>query len=226
MTDNDRFEDMLRDAARTYNAPPDTPREAMWEAVRHGLEEQGGTRAGVGDALRLERDNEQVRPLRRPQRDWMRWAAGIAAALVVGFGLGRWQGADNGGTSAGIQGGLAAKPGSSTSGETRASGTMSDTIAARSSVVPSDPAAMRERSTSSAYRVAAIQHLTQMEMLLTSFRAEAQGGRVVDDQLSVWAADLLGTTRLLLDSPAGDDQRLKRLLEDLELVLAQIAQLV
>src|SRR6266480_2598871 len=39
------------------------------------------------------------------------------------------------------------------------------------------------------------------------------------------ARDLLATTRLMLDSPAGKDARLKGLLEDLELVLAQIAQL-
>src|SRR2546426_3260519 len=35
----------------------------------------------------------------------------------------------------------------------------------------------------------------------------------------------LTTTRLMLDSPAARDPRLKSLLEDLELVLAQIAQL-
>lgn len=39
------------------------------------------------------------------------------------------------------------------------------------------------------------------------------------------AALLLGTTRLLLDSPAASDPRLRDLLEDLELVLAQVARL-
>jgi hypothetical protein len=39
------------------------------------------------------------------------------------------------------------------------------------------------------------------------------------------ARDLLSTTRLMLDSPAGKDQRLRSLLEDLELVLVQISQL-
>ena len=39
------------------------------------------------------------------------------------------------------------------------------------------------------------------------------------------ARDLLTTTRLLLDSPAADDPRMRALLEDLELVLAQISQL-
>ena len=78
---------------------------------------------------------------------------------------------------------------------------------------------------SAAYALAAIQHLTQAEALLTSFRADARGGKEADAQLSAWAKDLLVSTRLMLDSPAGSDPRMRRLLEDLELVLAQIAQL-
>lgn len=75
-----------------------------------------------------------------------------------------------------------------------------------------------------AYQVAASQHLGQAEMLLTSFRSEARTGDV-DARVGVWAKDLLATTRLLLDSPAGADPKLRVLLEDLELVLAQLSQL-
>jgi hypothetical protein len=78
--------------------------------------------------------------------------------------------------------------------------------------------------TGDAYRVAVAQHLTRTETLLTSFRAEAAGG-TVDDSAVEWAGQMLSTTRLLLDSPAADDPRLRTLLEDLELVLAQIAAL-
>ena len=39
------------------------------------------------------------------------------------------------------------------------------------------------------------------------------------------AMDLLSTTRMLLDSPAASDPRLRTLLEDLELVLAQVVRL-
>jgi hypothetical protein len=39
------------------------------------------------------------------------------------------------------------------------------------------------------------------------------------------AQDLLSTTRMLLDSPAASDPRLRTLLEDLELVLAQVVRL-
>ena len=44
-------------------------------------------------------------------------------------------------------------------------------------------------------------------------------------QLSAQASQLLTTTRLLLDSPVGGDLRMKQLLEDLELVLAQVSRL-
>jgi hypothetical protein len=78
-----------------------------------------------------------------------------------------------------------------------------------------------------AYHVAATQYLTRTEALLTDFRAEASGGHGSrpDAQFAAQARDLLVTTRLMLDSPAAKDQRLKSLLEDLEVMLAQIAQL-
>lgn len=75
-----------------------------------------------------------------------------------------------------------------------------------------------------AYRVAAAQYLTRTEALLTGFRSESRAG-APDAQFAMQARDLLTTTRLMLDSPAATDPRLKGLLEDLELVLAQIAQL-
>ena len=74
-----------------------------------------------------------------------------------------------------------------------------------------------------AYRVAAAQYLSRTEALLTGFRSEARTGRI-DLQFAGQARDLLTTTRLMLDSPAAADPRLESLLEDLELVLAQIAQ--
>jgi len=81
------------------------------------------------------------------------------------------------------------------------------------------------RSTSDlAYSVAAVQYLNSTETLLTGFRADARAGRV-DTLFVEQARELLSSTRLLLQSPAGRDPRLKPLLEDLELVLAQIALL-
>ncbi|HJR62574.1 MAG TPA: hypothetical protein VJ803_02670, partial [Gemmatimonadaceae bacterium] len=89
--------------------------------------------------------------------------------------------------------------------------------------VSREPEAAGGRSTV-AYEVATMNHLAQMEALLTTFRATNRDGRV-DAQLSVWARDMLSTTRLLLDSPAAEEGRNRRLLEDLELVLVQIVNL-
>jgi hypothetical protein len=86
-------------------------------------------------------------------------------------------------------------------------------------------ASRADRAPTLAYRVAAAQYLTRTEALLTGFRAQTQSSGVPIAQLSAQARDLLSTTRLMLDSPAAKDARLKSLLEDLELVLAEIAQL-
>jgi len=75
-----------------------------------------------------------------------------------------------------------------------------------------------------AYRVVTAQYLARTEALLTDFHAESRRGRL-DPQFLASTRDLLTTTRLMLDSPAADDPRLGALLQDLELVLAQIAQL-
>lgn len=83
-----------------------------------------------------------------------------------------------------------------------------------------------DRTSTFVYQLAAAQYLTRTEALLTGFRAESRAGETPPvGQFAVQARDLLCTTRLMLDSPAGRDVRLKGLLEDLEVVLAQIAQL-
>ena len=75
-----------------------------------------------------------------------------------------------------------------------------------------------------AYRVATTDYLSQSEEFLTLFRASVRGRQ--DPRLaSATARQLLATNRLLLDSPAADDQSTRLLLQDLELVLAEIAQL-
>ena len=75
------------------------------------------------------------------------------------------------------------------------------------------------------YQVAATQYLSHTEAFLTSFRADiGSQGAANSARFARQARDLLSTTRLMLDSPAGKDQRLRSLLEDLELVLVQISQ--
>jgi len=79
-------------------------------------------------------------------------------------------------------------------------------------------------SSDEALRVTAGRHLAQSETFLTLFRVSVRAGRP-DEAATGTARELLLSNRLLLDSPAADDADLRRLLEDLELVLAQIAQL-
>ena len=75
------------------------------------------------------------------------------------------------------------------------------------------------------YRRATTEYLGETVALLTALPAAARDGQP-DARFVTQAGDLLSTTRLLLDSPAAaSDPRLKSLLEDLELVLAQLARL-
>jgi hypothetical protein len=73
------------------------------------------------------------------------------------------------------------------------------------------------------YRLAARQHLTRSEALLTAYVRDVQAGRT--QEVARWAQDLLTNTRLLRDSPAAQDPETAKLLDDLELHLAQIANL-
>jgi hypothetical protein len=77
------------------------------------------------------------------------------------------------------------------------------------------------------YRLAAAQTLTQAEALLTAYRASgvSEQDPAAARQLGSWGRQVLSSTRLLIDSPAGDDPQLRALFNDLELVLVQIIQL-
>ena len=251
---DDRLDELLREAARDYNAPPGTPRELMWgriEARRRGL----GTGDRGPDSLAA--PEPTIIPLRpRAHRQWLRWGAGIAAALALGFGLGRWESTperaargpgvadapestriatpppEAGTAPAAATRDVAALPPAETTSaparpRERMEAARGSAVVARSGIDrgPSPVPGPRSPVPTAAYTVAAIQHLTQAEALLTSFRADARSGKEMDAQLSAWAKELLVSTRLMLDSPAGSDPRMRRLLEDLELVLAQIAQL-
>ena len=163
----------LRAAAEAYHRPPEPRREEMWERIQAG-------RAAPEPQVRV----LPTRPSRRPPV-WI----GIAAAVILAFGLGRlsnrpdthWVADAPGGTGPGRAGAVA-------------------------------------------FRLAAVEHLGQAESFLTLFRASVRSGS--QDQLaSPTARQLLATNRLLLASPASNDPKVRLLLQDLELVLAGIAQL-
>jgi hypothetical protein len=67
--------------------------------------------------------------------------------------------------------------------------------------------------------VATADHHSRTEAFLTAVRVGERGPAFTEQ-----ARDLLLTTRLLLDSRAQTDPRTRALLEDLELILVQIAQ--
>jgi len=94
-------------------------------------------------------------------------------------------------------------------------------------VVPEPPLAQNPvapRGANAAHQIVAADYLGRTEVFLTDFRAAARTGRA-DSTAPAEAVRLLGTARMLLDSRAADDVRVRALLEDLELVLVEIAQL-
>jgi hypothetical protein len=128
----------------------------------------------------------------------MNWFA-VAATLVIGVGLGR----------ASMMIGHSALA-------TRA-GAGPVAVAAGA---PADSASF----VSNPYEAETSRYLGQTAALLIALPSEANGGRA-NQQFIGRAGDLLTTTRLLLDSPAADDPSMRNLLEDLELVLAQVVRL-
>jgi hypothetical protein len=185
---DDRFDDLLRDAAREYNEPPETPRDAMWQRIVA----ERAQRAGSTD---LEKADPVVLPFRPRTPRLVRpfgIAAGIAAVLALGIGLGRLSAPST----------PAAPP--------------SGPVAAQ----PATP-----RVSTAAYELATTEYLSQSEAFLTLFRASLRQNTGNQQLAAATARQLLATNRLLLDSPAAEDSNTKLLLQDLELVLAQIAQL-
>ena len=80
------------------------------------------------------------------------------------------------------------------------------------------------RATGESYDRATLRYLGQTAALLVSLPVEARPGPA-DRRFLARAAELLTTTRLLLDSPAAADPKVRELLEDVELVLAQVTHL-
>jgi hypothetical protein len=160
---DDQLDERLREAARAYNAPPETPREEMWARIQAA------------------RARPETRVLQFRPRRWL-WPAAAAAVLALGIGIGRV------------------------------------------SVRPETARWEGPSANATAYRLATQEHLSQSEAFLTLFRTTATD-RSRDRLASASARQLLATNRLLLDSPAATDAATRLLLEDLELVLAEIAQL-
>lgn len=86
------------------------------------------------------------------------------------------------------------------------------------------PAQLASTSAAAPYQRTMQEFLGSTAVLIAALPANGRPG-TNDTKLTEQARALLGTARLLLDSPVGKEQRTKELLEDLELVLAQVARL-
>ncbi|MES2524548.1 MAG: hypothetical protein V4617_17750 [Gemmatimonadota bacterium] len=184
------------------------PREMMWARIRQqraaGAVAEGGTIAGspaqvgtaqVGTAQAAHGVPVSVRPLRR-MRTAVAGLLAVAATLLVGIGIGRY----------GVEAGAG----------------VSGTSASAALPAPTSTTTLASLATDPAV-VAMEEHLAHSVALLVTVRDEKLDAGLAGD-VSGWARELLGTTRLLLDEPQLHEDRTKRLLQDLELVLVQIVQ--
>ena len=236
---DDRLDDIIRNAARDYHVPNTPPRDEMWARIEQARRQAGvvairrGHRAawlwsivgvaavlaiGFGIGRVFERTHGETATLAQKSdsvqgsnaRDMM--PAPAASDSTSGGAAGR---------------SLATRDAAPDAGK-RDAGRRD--VAYRDPSVPAAPNAAtssRDDATSNeglAFRLAVLQHLEGSEAMLTTFRTEAKSGDV-DARLTSWARNLLRTTHLLqASSVASNDPTLKRLLDDLELVLLQIAQ--
>ncbi len=238
MSDEDRMDALLRQmAAEEYNRPPEiVPREQMWDAIRQGLgtgDKGLGAEHGSGTG-----EPGTVLPFRRRVPRWVYFAVAAAVLLAMGIQIGRLMGPSRAGqlaTPKGIQqdslGPARVSPDSVSVGTPRTD-LATDTRSDDGGKGPPKPKGPERQLTpdladdvsARSYTVAAAQHLTEAEAMLTAFKGDLSQGRM-DAEIASWGKELLSNTRLLLDSPAARDPVRRKLLQDLELVLVQIVQL-
>ena len=255
MTDDRPDDDILDEriramAAARYNAPEGSvPRDTMWTQI--AAARRAARAATPIDAPAREADVVPLVPRRRSRAVVAGWSALLAAGLVLGVVLERTVFDDEErGTSVAIvpshsDSAPSTTPADTPSIEGAAGATQSERVPAPAptSRVRQDVAVRTPRSYAPAeprdldvlpdsmvqtfYRTAAVQTLVQAEALLTAYRGAE--GTTRDPQAlrdaARWARDVLSSTRLLMDSPAGRDPQLRMLFADLELILAQIVQL-
>jgi len=214
---DDEMDELLIQSTRDYNEPGAVPREAMWARIqseRHGHRGSGGG---------------------SPNRTRWPWIAGaLAAGLVLAAGIAIGRRLERTGVSnpsrvavtpavAPRDTGAKQPPDSMVKelrGETR---NTQQRVAQLVKEPSSASGAATPESDNLAYRLVMLRHIAGSEAMITAFRESARRGEV-DAQIADWSRELLGTTRMLEASPVTQDPVMKRLLEDLDLVIVQIAQ--
>jgi len=227
---DDRIDELLAQGARDYNQPGPVPREAMWATIQADR----AARPVAGAASRS-----------RPVWIWPSLAAAAAVILAAGVIIGRRlertatpaqsvatravpePPRNDSQPASGVRVAAAAPANGRDSlinklrDETRNTDRRARDLAAASQTPSRDARPAGEPSL--AYHLVVLQHLAGSEAMITAFRTEARRGEM-DAQLASWSRELLATTRLLEASSATQDPTMKRLLEDLDLVIAQIVQ--
>jgi hypothetical protein len=214
---DDEMDELLIQGTRDYNEPGAVPRDVMWARIER--ERHGNTGGGGRSPFR---------------RRWPWVAASLAAALVLAAGISIGRRLERSGvTTAPVARTPTATPRDS-SRQTRVAQTNDSIIPAlRGETHRTQETAnqLAQRSTEAgtsdsdnlAYRLVMLRHIAGSEALITAFREAARRGEV-DAQIADWSRELLSTTRMLEASPVTQDPTMKRLLEDLDLVIVQIAQ--
>jgi hypothetical protein len=247
MTNPNEFDDRLRAEVRDYNRPGDVPRERMWariEAAR--VAASAGAPAGTPVVTLHSGRHLWLRTAAAV-------AAVLIVGIGIGRLYERYASSENmqmarttprATTALTVPEStvIAPPPAAAPDAGARIASRLGTADGGRTGAAPSVPASVRDNrvlanrqhenedrggtnspsTTNMAYRLAMLQHLAGTEAMLISFRTAAKTGEV-DAQLTKWARDLLTTTRLMQASPAATDPTMKRLLDDLELVLVQIA---
>ncbi|MFL5618509.1 MAG: hypothetical protein ACJ79A_08975 [Gemmatimonadaceae bacterium] len=253
--DDDILDERIRALTTAqYHAPEGSvPRDAMWAqiaAARRAARTGATTDAPVHDAAVI-----PLAPRRRSRTVVMGWSALLAAGLVLGIALEREflskpgtpsqlavvphsdsapvvaqresTGIDSARRGAPRVRETAPAPAPrSRNVEPRATERVAVATPPKATREPRDLPALPDSTVQTFYRTAAMQTLAQAEALLTTYRsAENVRDPQAMQQAARWARDVLSSTRLLLDSPAGRDPQMRSLFTDLELILAQIVQL-
>lgn len=242
--DDTPLEPWLREIAVGYNAPPPPPREEMWEriraarSIRRRLVPRSAWRvAALAAALALAVGVGTAGWWRDSSVDAARDNAIVAAERASGASVGRDVAtvASVGPAEPTAPAPLAVREPLRASGDEALDGRLArpGQLLAAATAHPPTPAGAPARArrvvggaggVGAPFRLEFALHVGQAETLLTAFQADVSQP-AVDPSYQPWARELLTTTRLLQDSPAGRDPAMGTLLDELEPVLVQIAQL-
>lgn len=171
--DDDKFDEFVRRHAQDYRGEPSAPADEMWARIESEVAEAIGAPGRARSTRRL----------------WLVPAVALAAALLIGIGIGRWS----------------------------TSRIPSTSPAVRVAMTPNDSARRLSHLRATAY-----DHLGETEIFLTAVRADLRAGRSDADRTQR-SLELLARTRLLLSRRDAQPPEVMRLLEDIELLLAEIA---